>query len=121
MKRKISSFLIGAISVLTGAVFAAFWLTGCSLLFLPVSKRLAAPIICPGGYQRSIVVQEITQPEPGVTRFSSDLYCVKASGRPVRVRDFEVYFGLWAAESAGIVVGVIASLILGNLVFRRRA
>jgi hypothetical protein len=58
---------------------------------VPVTKRLAAPLVCPSGYARSIVVIDVSSGEDD-TAWSSALWCayadratppVEANGRTV--------------------------------------
>lgn len=110
-----SAGIVGtAIGLLAGAAFVAPMIVGASMVFAPVAKRLAAPVACPEGYLRSIVVQDIGHPEPGVTTFSSELYCFKASGRPVQATDFRVFVGLWAIVTGSMVVVVLGAIAVGK-------
>jgi len=107
-------FIGAAIAIAGSALFAGLVLAGCSSAFAPVAKRLAAPLVCPGGYQRSIVVQHIWSPEPGTTNFESDLYCMKASGRPVMASAFRTFVALWGIESATLFILAVAAVAAGK-------
>src|SRR5262245_3617178 len=78
--------------ILAQAVVMALTGTAAGLMCIPASARLTSEIVCPKGYQRSVVVLEVRHPEDGVTDVSSSLYCVYAGEDdfPTRASSFAV-------------------------------
>jgi hypothetical protein len=72
----------GLVCLIVSAVFlfVGLMLGTCA----PISLKLAAPVACPDGYMSSVVVVEVSNPEPGTTTMDPDLYCMDPSGVPVR-------------------------------------
>jgi len=87
-------------------LFLALMLACCA----PVTLRLAAPVACPDGYARSAVVAEVSNPEPGTTSVSSELYCVDRSGVPIHANWIVAVVAL-AAEA--MLLATLAGLIVG--------
>lgn len=93
-----------------GAAMVGAVLTVVALIAVPASKRLAGLTACPTDYVRSVVVQDIGHPEPGTTTFSSELYCIKASGRPIQVTDSRVFFGVWLMLAGGVLLAMLGAM-----------
>ena len=105
-----------------GAFVGAFAVPFASIV-LPVAKRMAAPIVCPAGTERSIVVQRISHTGRGRTSFSSDLYCVDAHRGRKRMDGWQELVGMAAAGAAGgtgLGVVVMLGVLLGRLTRQRR-
>jgi hypothetical protein len=73
---------------------------------LPVTLRATAPVVCPSGTARSLVVVTVSSYKPGQTSLTPELVCVDASGhaeRPGMFRVMSAYF-LMLFVGAGILM-----------------
>jgi hypothetical protein len=82
--------------------FTALMITVAVGAIFPASLQLAAPVVCPGGTSRAVVVTTVTHPQPGQTNMSADLVCLDAQGLPERagfLRTWGTAFGFcWLAS-----------------------
>jgi hypothetical protein len=98
----------------TGIVsFTALILTAAVGAIVPASLRLVAPVACPDGTARAVVVTTVSHPQPGQTNMSADLVCVGAGGLPERagfLRTWGTAFGFcWLASLLLITTPAIVS------------
>jgi hypothetical protein len=81
---------------------------------VPVTLRATAPVLCPSGTERSIVVVTVSSYKPGQTSMTPELVCIDASGhaeRPGMFRVLGVLFlmfwaGTWVLLSPAILRSV---------------
>ena len=64
---------------LGAAAFGGFLIAFLSWAIVPVSTRLSAPLLCPNGYSRSLVVLHVYGGASDSTT-KSDLWCVPSAG-----------------------------------------
>lgn len=116
MKSAVTAYFGVAMAVAVASLGVALMLAPLSMVIFPGSKSLAASLACPSGYVRSIVVQDIGHPEPGVTTYSSELYCVVHHGPAVVASDSWVFVGLWTIEAGAIFAVLMGILGVGKAV-----
>ena len=98
--------IAGAIAIL---VVGALPLGSVVMVIFPVSKQLAAPILCPTGTARSFVVSYTEHPEPGTTNFKSDPLCESADGKLDRTGTFITWLVLTGYAAAAIGLNMARS------------
>ena len=98
-----------------GAALVGLATTTIAIIAVPATKRLAGPSVCPTDYVRSVVVQYIGHPKPGTTTFSSEIYCIKASGRPIQATDSQVFFGMWLMIAGSVLIAMLGALVAMGL------
>jgi hypothetical protein len=54
---------------------------------LPITMKITAPVVCPAGYVRTAIVEEISSDDEGGQSMTGCLYCIDKTGFPVRVRE----------------------------------
>ncbi len=84
--------------------------TGC----VSGTMKLAAPIVCPKGYDRSIVVLHVRGGSRGGTSYTGDLWCAfpEKNRFPVNVNTFGVIgvlFGEWLLVT--LMLGAVVRLL----------
>jgi hypothetical protein len=90
------------VAVFTGMVVGVSLAAG-----LPVTQKLAVPVVCPSGTTGSVVVLERISVRPGETITTSELYCEVGPGTYQRAGELAV-----TATLVGYATAATAALVL---------
>ena len=95
---------------LVAAAFAGFVIAFLSWAIVPASTRLSAPLLCPSGYGRSLVVLHVYGGAADSTT-KSDLWCVPSGGDacPTRVDGMSVIFTMVGECALPLMLLVLAT------------